>query len=47
VIPDLEYRNFFLATGLTKIEIPQEKTTGSLTGTCSMGMYFFTVEFEG
>lgn len=47
VIPGLEYRNFLPATGLTKIEIPQEKTTGSLTGSCIMGMYYFTIDFEG
>jgi plastocyanin domain-containing protein len=45
VIPDLEYRNFLPATGLTKIEIPQEKTVSSLTGSCIMGMYYFTIDF--
>jgi len=46
VIPDLNYQQFLPATGITRIDIPIEKTVGSLTGTCSMGMYYFTVEFE-
>jgi plastocyanin domain-containing protein len=45
VIPDLEYRNFLPATGVTEIEIPQEKTLSALTGSCIMGMYYFTIDF--
>jgi len=45
-IPQLSYRTYLPATGITKIDIPKDKTIGSLTGTCSMGMYYFTVNFE-
>lgn len=46
VIPDIKYQSYLPQTGITEIEIPLEKTQGTLRGTCSMAMYGFQIDFE-
>jgi len=46
VIPDIGYRSFLSQTGVEEIEIPIEKTKGTLRGMCSMAMYHFEIDFE-
>ena len=46
VIPDIGYQNFLPQTGVETIEIPVDKTQGTLRGMCSMAMYHFEINFE-
>lgn len=45
-IPSLGYRKNLPATGVENIEIPAQKAGTSINGTCSMGMYSFSIAFE-
>ena len=45
-IPSLGYRATLPQTGTTDVPIPSQKATGTLTGTCGMGMYRFEVQFQ-
>lgn len=45
-IPGIGYRNNLPRTGTTDIEVPAQAAGTRLQGTCSMGMYGFTVDFE-
>jgi hypothetical protein len=47
VIPDLNYRARLPATGSVEIPVPPQPAGKELTGLCGMGMYRFTVRFEG
>lgn len=44
-IPKLNYREFLPATGITKIDVPQNLTTAPLDILCGMGMYTSTINF--
>lgn len=46
VVPALNYQAYLEPTGTAEITVPLEKTTGTLEGQCSMGMYSFDVVFE-
>jgi plastocyanin domain-containing protein len=46
VINDLGYQSYLPATGVTEIQVPIEKTQGTLAGMCSMAMYHFQIDFE-
>lgn len=45
-IPKLNYRKNLLPNGVTEIEMPPQEAGSTLTGTCSMGMYNFSINFE-
>lgn len=45
-IPSLGYRKNLPATGTTDIEIPAQTAGTTIDGTCSMGMYNFSIAFE-
>lgn len=45
-IPSIGYRNNLPRTGTTDIEVPAQAAGTKLQGSCSMGMYGFTVDFE-
>ena len=45
-IPQLGYQKALPPTGVTNIEIPEDKATGSLNILCVMGMYRATVNFS-
>ncbi len=45
-IPSLGYKNNLPATGETLFEIPVQKAGSAVSGTCSMGMYNFTINFN-
>jgi len=45
-VPELKYRKQLPPTGVTTIDIPPQKSGTKFVGTCSMGMYSFTIEFE-
>jgi heme/copper-type cytochrome/quinol oxidase subunit 2 len=45
-IPALDYRKQLPPTGITTIDIPQQKPGTKFTGLCSMGMYSFEIEFQ-
>jgi hypothetical protein len=47
VIPDLNYRARLPTTGSVEIPVPPQPAGKELTGLCGMGMYRFTVRFEG
>lgn len=44
-IPKLGIRENLEATGVRDIDIPAESAQGTLDGTCTMGMYNFSVNF--
>ena len=46
VIPKLSYQKFLQPSGTEDIEISAEQATGTLQGTCSMGMYGFQIKFQ-
>lgn len=46
VIPSLGIRKMLPNTGEVTIDIPEDKTEGSLRGLCSMGMYTFLISFK-
>ncbi len=46
VISELDVRRTLPLTGTTDIELGT-RTEGSLSGSCSMGMYHFSIEFKG
>ena len=46
VIPSLNYEKLLPTTGLTEIEIPAQEKGKTISGTCSMGMYSFSIKFE-
>ncbi len=46
LIPALGYRNNLPPSGETVIDIPSQKPGAEIIGTCSMGMYGFTIRFE-
>ena len=46
VIRDIGYTQNLPSTGQTDIEVPLNKTTGTLQGLCSMGMYGFQIKFN-
>ena len=46
VIPDLSYQAYLPQSGVTEIDVPVEKTQGTLRGLCSMAMYHFQIDFE-
>lgn len=45
VIPDLQYEKYIQPQQTVEIPVPLEKTTGTLQGLCSMGMYNFAIDF--
>jgi len=45
-IPELGYQKNLPPTGETLLEIPVQKSGTILRGTCSMGMYNFSINFE-
>ncbi len=45
VIPDLNFETYVQPQQTVEIPVPLEKTTGSLQGLCSMGMYNFAINF--
>lgn len=45
-IPDIGYSGFLPTNGVTDILIPSGEPGGKLIGSCSMGMYFFEINFE-
>lgn len=45
-IPSLGYRENLPATGVASIEIPAQQSGTTINGTCSMGMYSFSIAFE-
>lgn len=46
VISSLGYKNNLPPSGQTLFEIPVQLAGSSLRGTCSMGMYDFTIRFD-
>lgn len=46
-IPQLNYRKILPATGITKIEVPNDLAINSLDILCGMGMYRSVVNFGG
>jgi len=46
-IPSINYSKNLPPSGVTDIEIPNQTAGASLKGLCSMGMYSFTVNFNG
>ncbi len=46
VIPSLSYQKTLKPTGTETITISSEKATGTLNGTCGMGMYKFQIAFK-
>ena len=46
VIPALNFEKTLPATGITDVEIPAQESGTTINGTCSMGMYSFSVKFE-
>lgn len=44
-IPRIGFRKNLEATGVTEVEVPAHIAQGTLDGTCSMGMYNFSVRF--
>ncbi|OGC58074.1 hypothetical protein A3A70_02845 [candidate division WWE3 bacterium RIFCSPLOWO2_01_FULL_42_11] len=46
VIPKMKYSKTLPSTGVTNVSIPVEKTYGTLTGLCAMGMYKFDINFQ-
>ncbi len=45
-IPSLNYRTILSASGETLVNVPAQKAGSVLSGSCSMGMYGFSVEFN-
>jgi len=45
-IPKLGYQTNLPPSGETVVDVPPQKAGSTLTGTCSMGMYSFTIRFE-
>lgn len=45
-IPSLGYRENLPATGVANVEIPAQEAGTTINGTCSMGMYSFSISFE-
>jgi plastocyanin domain-containing protein len=45
-IPSLKYQTSLPATGETLIDVPAQGKGTTLNGTCSMGMYNFSIKFE-
>lgn len=45
-IPSLNYRTILSPSGETIVDVPPQKQGSVLTGSCSMGMYHFSVEFK-
>lgn len=45
-IPSLKYQKSLPATGETLIDVPAQGKGTTLNGTCSMGMYNFSIKFE-
>lgn len=45
-IPSLGYRKNLPATGVANVEIPAQEAGTTIDGTCSMGMYSFSISFE-
>lgn len=45
-IPSLEYQANLSPTGETLIDVPAQPKGTTLEGTCSMGMYNFSIKFE-
>lgn len=45
-IPDINYSKNLPATGTTDIEVPAQTAGTTLSASCSMGMYHFSVQFH-
>lgn len=45
-IPSIGYRANLPPSGVTKIEVPAQKSGATLQGLCAMGMYNFKVQFN-
>ena len=45
-IPAINYRKNLPRTGTTDVDVPAQAAGTKLQGSCSMGMYSFTVDFE-
>ncbi|MEI6649845.1 MAG: cupredoxin domain-containing protein [Candidatus Moraniibacteriota bacterium] len=45
-IPAINYRKNLPRTGTTDVDVPAQTAGTTLRGSCSMGMYSFTVNFE-
>lgn len=46
VIPALGYQKLLAPTGEEKVEISADQASGTLRGTCGMGMYSFEIAFK-
>lgn len=46
VIPKLKIQKNLPPTGITEIKIPPQKPGTKIAGTCSMGMYHFSMNFN-
>jgi len=46
LIPELKIRKNLPSSGIVEIPIPAKVKGETLLGTCSMGMYTFTIKFE-
>ena len=46
VIPKLNYEKMLKSTGIEEVLITPERATGTITGSCGMGMYGFKIAFE-
>lgn len=45
-IPALGYRTNLPQSGTTDVEIPPQASGSSIQGTCGMGMYYFSINFN-
>jgi plastocyanin domain-containing protein len=46
VIPSLNYSNNLPSTGITEVDIPAQKKGNTIKGSCAMGMYGFSINFN-
>lgn len=46
VIPTLGYQKILEPTGVETIQISSDEASGTMQGTCGMGMYSFKIAFE-
>lgn len=47
VIPALHYRQRLPTTGGTDVPVPPQPAGTEITGACGMGIYHFSIKFEG
>lgn len=46
VIPSLNYQKYLSSTGEEIVDLPPQSAGSTLKGTCSMGMYHFSIQFK-